>query len=124
MMRLKTMIRLKSCDLQEISRIRSGKRQNDEATLSASKKSTKGPLDAKSYQKKGKTLRKRKKQSRIKDGYGKEAIGRTFEYIAQCFYRNGIPFNVAKSKSLKLMVEAISNHGTHLKPPRVESSNA
>ncbi|KAG5121908.1 hypothetical protein GLYMA_14G145100v4 [Glycine max] len=46
-----------------------------------------------------------------------EAIDRAVQYIARFFFRNGIPFNVAKSKSFKLMIEAIGTYGPHLKPP-------
>ena len=42
---------------------------------------------------------------------------RAVQYIARFFFRNGIPFNVAKSKSFKLMIEAIGTYGPHLKPP-------
>uniref|UniRef100_A0A0R0HS56 BED-type domain-containing protein n=1 Tax=Glycine max TaxID=3847 RepID=A0A0R0HS56_SOYBN len=61
----------------------------------------------------GKTMR----QSSVNETYNKAARDRAVQYIARFFFRNGIPFNVAKSKSFKLMIEAIGTYGPHLKPP-------
>nr|KYP35509.1 hypothetical protein KK1_043451 [Cajanus cajan] len=56
-------------------------------------------------------------QTSLNDACNKEARARVIQYIARFFYRNGIAFNVARSKSFKLMVEAIGTYGPHLKPP-------
>uniref|UniRef100_A0A0R0F2M9 DUF659 domain-containing protein n=1 Tax=Glycine max TaxID=3847 RepID=A0A0R0F2M9_SOYBN len=61
----------------------------------------------------GKTMR----QSSVNETYNKAARDRAVQYIARFFFRNGIPFNVAKSKSFKLMIEAIGTYGPYLKPP-------
>jgi hypothetical protein len=102
-------------DLQEISRIRSGKRPVESGSMPAAQKKTKGPLDALYYQKPEDTIEKGK-QTSIND-IDKEARAKVCQYIARFFYRNGIAFNVAHSKSFKMMVEAIGNYGPHLKPP-------
>jgi hypothetical protein len=102
-------------DLQEISRIRSGKRPVELGSMPAAQKKTKGPLDALYYQKPEDTVAKGK-QTSIND-FDKEARGKVCQYIARFFYRNRIAFNVAHSKSFKMMVEAIGNCGPHLKPP-------
>ncbi|PNY14079.1 hypothetical protein L195_g010751, partial [Trifolium pratense] len=104
--------------LQEISRIRSGKRQSEEETMlpPQKKNTTKGPLDAMYYKKPEDTIGKGK-QTSINDAFDKDARAKCCQYIARFFYRNGIAFNVAHSKSFKLMIEAICNYGAHLKPP-------
>jgi hypothetical protein len=102
-------------DLQEISRIRSGKRPVESGSMPAAQKKTKGPLDALYYQKPEDTVAKGK-QTSIND-FDKEARGKVCQYIARFFYRNEISINVAHSKSFKMMVEAIGNYGPHLKPP-------
>nr|KYP42636.1 hypothetical protein KK1_035966 [Cajanus cajan] len=56
-------------------------------------------------------------QTSLNNACTKEARARVIQYIAHFFYRNGIAFNVARSKSFKLMVEAIGTYGPHLKPP-------
>ncbi|GKU89252.1 hypothetical protein SLEP1_g3416 [Rubroshorea leprosula] len=80
----------------------------------------KGPIDLYMYQKPEETLKKRKlekcRQSSIKDS-NKELRAETIQYIARFFYQNGISFNVARSESFKLMVEAIEQYGKNLKPP-------
>ncbi|GKV13629.1 hypothetical protein SLEP1_g24618 [Rubroshorea leprosula] len=80
----------------------------------------KGPMDLYMYQKPEETLKKRKlekcRQSSIKDS-NKELRAETIQYIARFFYQNGISFNVARSESFKLMVEAIGQYGKNLKPP-------
>ncbi|KAK7310136.1 hypothetical protein RJT34_07436 [Clitoria ternatea] len=53
----------------------------------------------------------------VTDAYDVEARARTIQYIAQFLHKNSIPFDVVRSKSFKLMVEAIANNGSHLKPP-------
>lgn len=92
--------------LQEIGRLVSGKRARTEMeSIPANKKAnTKGPLDLMFFQKPEATVGKGK-QTSIKDT-DKEARERANQYIARFFYLNGIAFNVAKSKSFKLMVEA------------------
>ncbi|XP_027193035.1 uncharacterized protein [Cicer arietinum] len=57
------------------------------------------------------------RQTGINDVCDKEARARTIPYIALFFYTNEIAFNVARSKSFKLMLEAVGNYGLHLKPP-------
>ncbi|KAL5134283.1 hypothetical protein HKD37_03G007472 [Glycine soja] len=80
--------------IQEIARLKSGKRPpttSNETSSTASKKRTtnkKGPLDF---------LFSKQPEESIK--------------------LNGITFNVAKSKSFKLMIQAIGTYGPHLKPP-------
>jgi hypothetical protein len=56
------------------------------------------------------------KQTSINDVCDKEARAKCCQYIARFFYRSGIAFNVAHSKSFKMMVEPIGNYGAHLKP--------
>lgn len=97
-------------NLQEISRLLNGKRPAEvelgNGSAPAVKKGTKGPLDILFYQKPEQTIGKAK-QTNVKDGAGKEAREKTNEYIALFFfffYMNGIAFNVAKSRSFKLMV--------------------
>lgn len=47
----------------------------------------------------------------------KEDRERCNEYISDFFYSNGIPFNVAKSRSFEVMVEAIEQIGPgHIGP--------
>jgi len=81
----------------------------------AKKGNTKGPLDIMFYQKPEVTLEKGK-QTNVKE-FDKEAREKANQYIAHFFYLNGIAINVAKSKSYKLMVEAIDQYCPHLKPP-------
>jgi hypothetical protein len=103
-------------ELESISRIRSGKRPVEAGSMPAAKKKTKGPLDVMYYQKPEDTIEKGK-QTSMNDACDKKARATCCQYIARFFYRNGIAFNVAHSKSFKLMVEAIGNYGAHLKPP-------
>jgi hypothetical protein len=72
-------------------------------------------LDVLYYKKPEDTLGKGK-QTSINDVCDKEARVKCCQYIARFFYRNGIAFNVAHSKSFKMMVEANGNYGAHLKP--------
>ncbi|XP_040873455.1 uncharacterized protein [Glycine max] len=109
----------------EIARLKSGKKHpttSNEASSTASNKritTKKGPIDflfSKAPEesiKLGKTMR----QSSVNETYNKATRDRAVQYIARFFFRNGIPFNVAKSKSFKLMIEAIGTYGPHLKPP-------
>ncbi|GKV34247.1 hypothetical protein SLEP1_g42637 [Rubroshorea leprosula] len=80
----------------------------------------KGRIDLYIYKKPEEILKKRKlekcRQSSIKDS-NKDLRVETIQYIAQFFYQNGISFNVARSESFKLMVEAIGQYGKNLKPP-------
>ncbi|KAH1198220.1 hypothetical protein GmHk_18G051832 [Glycine max] len=111
--------------IQEIARLKSGKRPpatSNEASSTASKKRTtnkKGPLDflfskePEESIKFGKTMR----QTSVNESYNKASRDRAVQYIARFFFRNGIAFNVAKSKSFKLMIQAIGIYGPHLKPP-------
>ncbi|RZB52142.1 hypothetical protein D0Y65_048538 [Glycine soja] len=101
--------------IQEIARLKSGKRPpatSNEASSTASKKRTtnkKGPLDflfskePEESIKFGKTMR----QTSVNESYNKASRDRAVQYIARFFFRNGIAFNVAKSKSFKLMIQAI-----------------
>lgn len=57
------------------------------------------------------------RQTSINDDCDEEARARTIQCIARFFYRNGIDFNVVRSKSFKMMVEAIGNYGSDLKAP-------
>ncbi|RZB75263.1 hypothetical protein D0Y65_033937 [Glycine soja] len=112
-------------EILEIARLKSGKKRpttSNEASSTASNKritTKKGPIDllfSKAPEesiKLGKTMR----QSSVNETYNKVARDRAVQYIARFFFRNGIPFNVAKSKSFKLMIEAIGTYSPHLKPP-------
>ncbi|XP_050890988.1 uncharacterized protein LOC127096466 [Lathyrus oleraceus] len=84
--------------------------------MSAAKKNTKGPLDVIYYREPEETLKKGK-QTSLNEACDKKARACYCQYIARFFYRNGIVFNVANSKSFKLMVEPIGMYGAHLKPP-------
>ncbi|KAH1076635.1 hypothetical protein GLYMA_19G069000v4 [Glycine max] len=109
----------------EIARLKSGKKRpttSNEASSTASNKritNKKGPLDflfskePEESIKLGKIMR----QTSVNESYNKAARDRAVQYIARFFFRNGIAFNVAKSKSFKLMIEAIGSYGPHLKPP-------
>ncbi|KAG4927439.1 hypothetical protein GLYMA_19G103700v4 [Glycine max] len=109
----------------EIARLKSGKKRpttSNEASSTASNKritTKKGPIDFlfSKAPKESIKLRKTMRQSSVNETYNKAARDRAVQYIARFFFRNGIPFNVAKSKSLKLMIEAIGTYGPHLKPP-------
>jgi hypothetical protein len=57
-----------------------------------------------------------KRQTSIADACDKEARPRTVQYITRFVYRNGIPLNVARSKSFRLMLE-VGNYGPHLMAP-------
>ncbi|KAG5621849.1 hypothetical protein H5410_007067 [Solanum commersonii] len=61
----------------------------------------KGPMDM--FLQKHGTLR----QTNIKDSCDKEARAMTIQKVARFFYDNGIPFNVARSKSFKEAIEAV-----------------
>ncbi|XP_058768459.1 uncharacterized protein LOC131642205 [Vicia villosa] len=102
--------------LLEISRIRAGKRPAEEGSMPAAKKNVKVPLDVSYYRKPEETLKKGN-QTSLNDACDKKARSSCCKYIARFFYRNGIAFNVANSKSFKLMVESIGMYGAHLKPP-------
>ncbi|CAH9076630.1 unnamed protein product [Cuscuta epithymum] len=106
-------------ELTEILNIRKGKRPLTSAASHPTAKKVKGPLDLLYYKKPEKTLSlgKAKRQTSINDACDKEARARTIQYIERFLCRNGIAFNVVKSKGFKLMVEAIGNYGPHLKPP-------
>ena len=62
-------------------------------------------------------LGKAKRQQSINEACDKEVRDRTIQYLARFFYRNSIAFNVVRSKSFKIMVEAIGNYGPHVKAP-------
>ncbi|WJX54375.1 hypothetical protein P8452_40264 [Trifolium repens] len=63
------------------------------------------------------TIGKESRQTSIQDSTAeKEARARVIQYMARCFYKNGIAFNVTRSNDFKLMVEAIGVYGAHLKP--------
>lgn len=47
----------------------------------------------------------------------KEEREQVFDYIADFFYENGIPFNAANSRSYEYMIEAVGRFGPGLKPP-------
>ncbi|KAK2397863.1 hypothetical protein QL285_059395 [Trifolium repens] len=63
------------------------------------------------------------KQTSIKDSGDNTARAMAIQYVARFFYLNSIPFNVSKSKSFKLMIEAVGNFGKHLRPPNVGAEN-
>ncbi|KAL2342207.1 hypothetical protein Fmac_010147 [Flemingia macrophylla] len=100
-------------DTQVISRIKRPSYISSESTTATKRRgiNVKGPLDLHFRRESG--LR----QTSLNDACHKEVRARVIQYIARFFYRNGIAFNVAKSKSFKMMVEAIGNYGPHLKPP-------
>ncbi|RDX89129.1 hypothetical protein CR513_29186, partial [Mucuna pruriens] len=62
-------------------------------------------------------LPRKRIQKNINDASQKDARARIIQYIAHFFYGNEIPFNVVRLNSFKLMIEAVGNHGPHLKPP-------
>lgn len=108
-------------EVQEILNLQSGKRPlplGSQASLLNSKR-VKGPLDLMFFKDPEITMRlaKDKRQTSINDSCDKEARARTIQYIERFLCSNGIAFNVVKSKSFKLMVEALGNYGPHLKPP-------
>ena len=117
-------------DLEEILQIRRGKRPSSTSSGSNSVPSTilkqakkgksiKGPLDLMFLKDPEATIKlgKPHRQTSINDACDKEARARTIQYIARFFYMNGIAFNVARSKSFKLMLEAVGNYGPYLKAP-------
>ena len=85
--------------VQEILNIRSGKKlatSSDTTSTAKRAKNVKGPMDLLLLRNPEATIKlgKAKRQTSINDACDKEARARTVEYIARCFYRNGIPFNV------------------------------
>ncbi|RDY02391.1 hypothetical protein CR513_14151, partial [Mucuna pruriens] len=98
-------------EVEEIVRHKSGKMP---ATLSIEVISV---LTKKKILEETTQFRKNRRQTSINDACQKDARARTIQYIARFFYTNGIPFNVARSNSFKLMIEAIGNYGPHLKSP-------
>ncbi|GAU47166.1 hypothetical protein TSUD_28890 [Trifolium subterraneum] len=102
-------------DIAEIRRIRDGKRPADSSLPATSSKASKGPMDLYVMDA---TIGKESRQTSIQDSSAeKEARARTIQYIARCFYKGGIAFNVTRLNAFKLMVEAIRAYGPHLKPP-------
>ncbi|XP_059283523.1 uncharacterized protein LOC132037084 [Lycium ferocissimum] len=97
----------------EVQEIIHKKRGGGSFPSSTSKKLAKGkgPMDV-FLQRQG-TLR----QANIKDSCDKEARAMTIQKVARFFYDNGIPFNVARSKSFKEAIEAVGRYGPNLKPP-------
>ncbi|XP_050908071.1 uncharacterized protein LOC127121659 [Lathyrus oleraceus] len=93
-------------EIEEISRIRSGKRLAETSSMAV--KRTKGSLDL--------VFNKTKDKS-LNDACDKEARARTVQYIARFVYTCGIAFNVANAKAFKLMLEAVGSYGPHLKLP-------
>lgn len=113
-------------EVEEIFSIRSGKRaatssaaSSEPPAIAKKAKNVKGPLDLLLFKNPETSIKlgKAKKQTSINDACDKEARARTVQYIERFLCRNGIAFNVVKSKSFKLMVEAIGNYGPHLKVP-------
>ncbi|XP_020207003.1 uncharacterized protein LOC109815825 isoform X2 [Cajanus cajan] len=108
-------------DIQAIARIKRPSSTSSEATSVSKKRgiNVKGPLDLHFTRKAEESIKLNKGlwQTSLNDACNKEARARVIQYIARFFYRNGIAFNVARSKSFKLMVEAIGTYGPHLKPP-------
>ncbi|KAL5144536.1 hypothetical protein HKD37_06G014813 [Glycine soja] len=108
----------------KIERLKSGKKRattSNEASSTASNKritKKKGPLDflfSKELEESIK-LGKTRRQTSVNESYNKATRDRAIQYIVHFFFRNEITFNVAKSKSFKLMIEAIDTYGPHLKP--------
>ncbi|RDX65655.1 hypothetical protein CR513_55672, partial [Mucuna pruriens] len=64
-------------------------------------------------------LGKNKRQTSINDAC-QDARARTIQYIAHFFYKNEIPFNVTRSNSSKLMIEAVGNYEDLLKGHKKE----
>ncbi|CAI8594946.1 unnamed protein product [Vicia faba] len=95
-------------DIEEIRRIRTGKRIAESESSSIAFKKTKGPLDL---------VYKKSKDTSINDACDKEARARTIQYIGRFFYTCGVAFNVAHARAFKLMLEAVGSYGPHLKPP-------
>ncbi|KAI5440569.1 hypothetical protein KIW84_010159 [Lathyrus oleraceus] len=83
-------------EIDEISRIRSGKRRAETSSMVV--KRTKGPLDL---------VFKKTKDTNINDVCNKEARARTVQYIARFVSTCGIAFNVANVETFKLMLEAM-----------------
>ncbi|XP_020206248.1 uncharacterized protein LOC109791366 [Cajanus cajan] len=108
-------------DIQAIARIKRPSSTSSEATSVSKRRgiNVKGPLDLHFTRKAEESIKLNKGlwQTSLNDACNKEARARVIQYIARFFYRNGIAFNVARSKSFKLMVEAIGTYGPHLKPP-------
>ncbi|KAK4259931.1 hypothetical protein QN277_006209 [Acacia crassicarpa] len=107
-------------EIEETHSLKSGKRPATSSDPSIKKaKNVKGLIDLLLFKNPEANIKlgKNTKQTSINDACDKEARDRTCQYIAQFFYRNGIAFNVARTKSFKLMVDTIGNYGKHLKPP-------
>ncbi|KAI5403024.1 Exocyst complex component S3A [Lathyrus oleraceus] len=92
-------------EIEEISRIRSGKRPAETSSMVV--KRTKGPLDL---------VFKKTKDTSINDACDKEARARTLQYIARFVCTCRVAFNVANAKAFKLILEAVGSYGPHLKP--------
>ncbi|MGV7994869.1 hypothetical protein PJP12_29815, partial [Mycobacterium kansasii] len=56
-------------------------------------------------------------QTTLENRYKQKDRKITIQYIAKWFYQTGITFNVVKSRSFKVMVEAIGQFEHGLKPP-------
>src|ERR1044072_1775842 len=107
-------------ELKEILNIQNKRRplaSGSQAPSMAAKR-VKGPLDLMFFKDPEITMKltNNKRQTSINDSCAKEARERTVQYIEKFLCANGIAFNVVKSKSFKLMVEAIGHYGPHLKP--------
>ncbi|KAK2445145.1 hypothetical protein QL285_016109 [Trifolium repens] len=102
--------------MSKISSIRAGKRPTTGAgktTRAAKKKSSnvKLSMDAHLFENPEVSLKKTQsmaKQKLITDSSDYKAMALAIQYVARFFYLNNIPFNVSKSKSFKLMIEASS----------------
>ncbi|XP_061376093.1 uncharacterized protein LOC133318146 [Gastrolobium bilobum] len=103
-------------ELVEIHNIKTGKRKRAGSDVSTpATKAVKGPLDLHFF--KRPSIKLDKKQTSINNACDKEAMARTIQYIERFLCTNGLPFNVVRSRSFKLMIEAVGNYGPHLKPP-------
>ncbi|MGV8048615.1 hypothetical protein PJP07_30915, partial [Mycobacterium kansasii] len=56
-------------------------------------------------------------QTTVENRYKQKDRKTTIQYIAKWFYQTGVAFNAVKSKSFKVMIEAIGQFGPGLKPP-------
>nr|KYP70095.1 hypothetical protein KK1_009303 [Cajanus cajan] len=105
-------------DIQAIARFKRPLSTSSEATSTTKRRgiNVEGPLDLHFAKKSEESIKLGKvyKQTSLNDTCNKKPRARVVQYIARFFIRNGIPFNVAPSKSFKLMVEAIGTYDPHL----------
>ncbi|XP_061355258.1 uncharacterized protein LOC133299790 [Gastrolobium bilobum] len=106
-------------EVEEIHNLRTGKRgviPSSDSSVAAKKGNTvKSPMDLLLLKNPENSFKLGERQTSINDACDKEARARTIQYIEKFLVTNGIPFNVVRSRSFRLMVEAIGNYGPRLK---------